>query len=237
MFPVLLLALGAVAQGITSEDTQTLISFPDDKWSESDDRDDPAMAGQSKGTLSLVNNSHGLWQGAVKNVSSLHGPGFCGIRTSGTFKKDISAYIQLGPRATSGALILTVRTATPEYSGFKLAFGPAPQHHGGHSREGSYKANFNVPASEHGEWQKVSVPFSLFSYDWSDFTGDCFSSDPTDHYQHKCCYPPSQQGVCPQSPYVNEVDYFNIVAEGHEGEFQLELSSIEVTGPPKHVIV
>jgi hypothetical protein len=225
MFALSLLALGAVAQGTVSQETKVLISFPDDKWRESDD---PVMGGKSKGTVSVVNNSYGLWEGTVKNVSFLHAPGFCGTTTTGTFAKDISTYL-------SGGLVLTIRTTTPKYPGFKLVFGPGPKHHGGHSPEGSYKANFNVPASNNGEWQKVTVKFSDFSYDWSDFTGDCFTKDPTDGYQHKCCSTQNPD-VCPQADYLKKVDFFSIMAEGHEGDFHLEILNIAVAAP-SHIMV
>jgi len=224
MIAVLLMSLGALAQSSALEDTKVLISFPEDKWRETDD---PVMGGQSKGTLKTTAIS-GVWQGAVKNVTFLHAPGFCAIRTTGTFKKDISAYL-------SGSLVLTVRSTTPEYPGFKLNFGPAPKHHGGHSPEGSYKANFKVPASSNGEWQEVTVNFSEFSYDWSDFTGDCFTKDPTDGFQHKCCSS-SNSDVCPKAEYLEEVDYFSIYAEGHEGDYHLEIKSIAAK-KSSHIVV
>jgi hypothetical protein len=225
MIAVLLMTLGALAQSSVPENTKVLISFPEDKWRESDD---PVMGGQSKGTVSVVNNSYGLWQGTVKNVSFLHAPGFCAIQTTGTFKKDISAYL-------TGSLVITARTTTPEYPGFKLSFGPAPQHHGGHSPEGSYKANFKVPASKNGEWQVITLNLSEFSYDWSDFTGDCFTKDPTDGFQHQCCSSQNPD-VCPKAEYLEKVDYFRIYAEGHEGEYHLEISSI-AAAKSSHIMV
>merc|ERR1719150_3337928 len=95
--------------------------------------------------------------------------------------KDASAY-------ADGGLMVTARTSTPAYKGFKLAFGTvgAPRHHGGHELQGAYKGDLTVPPSRNGEWQTIFMKFSEFSVDWSDFTGECSTKDP-DGYQHKCC--------------------------------------------------
>lgn len=227
MFAVVLIALAALAQG--AQDTNTLIDWKNDGWKESDD---PVMGGKSKGNLSVVGSSYGLWQGTVKNVSFLHAPGFCGITSTGTFAKDISTYL-------NGSLVITARTTTPEYQGFKIQFGPAPKHKGSHSPEGSYKANFQVPASRNdGEWQEVVLKLSDFSYDWSDFTGDCFTKDPIigGGYQHQCCSTQHPE-VCPQTEYLQKVDYFSIMAEGHEGNFHLELLNIAATTHSNTIVV
>ena len=42
-------------------------------------------------------------------------------------------------------------------------------HHSG----ASLKANFEVPAAGAAEFVTVKVPFSSFSVDWSDYTGEC----------------------------------------------------------------
>ena len=46
------------------------------------------------------------------------------------------------------------------------------------------QAGFTVSGTE---WQTVKIPFSAFSYDWSDYTGRCDTKDPRNGTQHVCC--------------------------------------------------
>jgi len=200
-------------------DEKLLVSVESSTWRE---QDDPVMGGGSKGTWS-VNDGYGVWQGAVTNVSFLGAPGFCSVKTVSLPSTDASAFID-------GGVVLKVRSSTPDYMGFKLRFGPAPQHHGGHGA-GSHAQPFKVPASQNAEWQSVFLPFDGFSYDHSDYTGDCFTTDP-DGYQHVCCSA-ANPDVCPTSTQLQSIDIFNIYAEGVEGEFQMEVKEIlAVTSAP-----
>lgn len=208
-----------VAQGHSSQGAQSLISFPGPRWIENND---PVMGGQSHGNWSVVDNSYGLFQGTVKNVSFLHAPGFCRAMTISPFIKDASAFL-------GGGLVLTVRSTTPSYKGFKLSFGSpgTPKHHGGHEIQGSYKANFAVPTSQNSEWQSVFLKFDEFSYDWSDYTGECSTKDP-DGFQHKCCAKDTPD-FCPTIQRLKGISSFNVWAEGAEGDFHLELKEISAT--------
>jgi len=219
---LLSVALIGVVHSENPQATKTLISFPGVKWVENND---PIMGGQSHGTWSVVDNSYGLFQGTVKNVSFLHAPGFCRAMTISPFLKDASEYL-------SGGLLLTVRTTTSGYKGFKLTFGSpgTPTHHGGHEIEGSFKAKFTVPPSATMEWQKVFLKFEDFSYDWSDYTGDCATKDP-DGYQHRCCTKDSLD-VCPTAKRLRGINSFNIWAEGAEGDFLLQVKEIAATMSP-----
>lgn len=205
-------------------DEKSLVLVETSTWRE---QDDPVMGGGSKGTWS-VKDDIGIWQGAVTNVSFLGAPGFCSVRTVSLPSTDASAYI-------GGGLVLKVRSSTPEYTGFKLRFGPAPSHHGGHGG-GSHAQPFKVPASLNAEWQSVFLPFNGFSYDHSDYTGDCFTKDP-DGYQHRCCSD-GNPDVCPTSTQLETINLFNIYAEGVEGEFQMDVKEIvAVTSAPAQVHV
>lgn len=42
----------------------------------------------------------------------------------------------------------------------------------------SFKSNFNFSSSGPG-WVTIAVPWNQFSNDWSPFTGDCDTKDPT----------------------------------------------------------
>jgi len=213
---VLGLTLTAVAQGQTPK-SKTLISFPGYKWIENND---PIMGGQSHGNWSIVDNSFGRFQGSVKNVSFLHAPGFCRAVTVAVFLDDASEF-------AAGGMLITARSSTPSYKGFKLSFGTpfAPKHHNGHELEGSFKTPFAVPASQKDEWQTVFIKFDQFSSDWSDFTGECSTKDP-DGYQHKCCSKDAAD-VCPNASRLKGINSFNIWAEGSEGDFSLDVKSIE----------
>lgn len=92
-------------------------------------------------------------------------------------------------------LLIKVKTSTPEYLGYKVSFAAhtiSPQFK-------SFKANFNV--SQANVWTIVAVPWESFSNDWSPFTGDCDTKDPTGKQvkaaravptgapNHPCCDP------------------------------------------------
>merc|ERR1711974_463957 len=101
----------------------------------------------------------------------------------------------------------------------------APRHSGGHEVEGSYKANFML--EDTSDVQKVYIPFNHFSSDWSDYTGDCDTKDPTG-YQHRCC-DEKNTDVCPDAKRLKAINKISIWAEGHEGDFYLELYKIDAT--------
>merc|ERR1712028_301033 len=132
---------------------------------------DPIMGGQSKGTFS-VNSADkcGVFDGEVKDVPSLKAPGFIKAAASGTFADVSSAF--------GGDLVLTVRSSTPEYKGFRVAFvygtlSPSYACSGGGSiplSRGCYKAKFSVSAAE--DFSTVRIPFTEFSDMWSPATGE-----------------------------------------------------------------
>jgi len=192
------------------------------------------MGGGSKSTWSLEGD-YGVWAGAVANVSFLGAPGFCAVRTVSLPSLDASEYL-------AGGLVLTVRSTTPAYTGFKLRFsGPdVPRHvnqfDGSPSAPGSQAQPFNVLSSPNGEWQSIFVPFNGFSYDHSDYTGECFTKDP-DGYQHRCCSS-ANPDVCPNSTQLETINSFTIMAEGVEGVFQMDVKEISaVSSAPSHAQV
>merc|ERR1712048_672152 len=79
-----------------------------------------------------------------------------------------------------GGLEIYARTSTPEYQGFKLSFGPANVKTGFFNE---YKAPFKLSGTD---WERVYIPFTSFSQDWSSFTGACDTTDPNGK-QHHCC--------------------------------------------------
>jgi len=123
-----------------------------------------------------------------------------------------------------GALYLRLKSSTTAYSGFKVAFGatgahrPTPSRHGG----ASFKADFALASTT--EWQTVKVPFSDFSIDWSEYTGECSTRDPTGQ-QHYCCTPEHPE-VCVTMQHLKAVSGLELWAEGVAGDFALEIDWI-----------
>merc|ERR1719213_371147 len=74
---------------------------------------DPVMGGRSTGTWSL-GNGFGILDGEVVDVPSLKAPGFIKAAADGKFP-DISAFVD-------GSLVLSVRTSTPDYAGYRVTF-------------------------------------------------------------------------------------------------------------------
>merc|ERR1719426_274537 len=74
---------------------------------------DPVMGGRSTGTWSL-GDGFGILDGDVVDVPSLKAPGFIKAAADGKFP-DISTFI-------GGSLVLSVRTSTPEYAGYRVTF-------------------------------------------------------------------------------------------------------------------
>eukprot|EP00039_Didymoeca_costata_P018171 m.332362 g.332362 ORF g.332362 m.332362 type:complete len:226 (-) comp16939_c0_seq1:72-749(-) len=215
-----LFVLAAAGVSTAFAANKTIISFAKGmdgfhSWSE---KDDPVMGGKSRGNFT-INNGVGVFQGSVVDVPFLKAPGFCSVGTSSFFVEDMSAY-------ASGGLVIRARTTTPDYKGFKMAFGglgiPA---HGGQRHEilGSFKGDFTVPMTT--EFTDVVMPFTRFSYDWSDFTGECTTKDPDSGYQHKCCTP-STPDVCPTAKLLSRIEQFSIYMEGAAGQYYLEIESV-----------
>lgn len=189
------------------------------------DMNDPVMGGQSHSSFDAGNATSpvGIFQGKCAIVPSLKAPGFCKVGTyHGLFAKpnfaDASAFID-------GGLLLSVRSSTPEYKGFRVAFAaknvtrPRP---GMHHAPPSFKAGFEVAAGS--KFQTVRVPFSSFSVDWSEFTGRCDTKDPTGE-QHVCCSAANRE-VCPTAQHLSAITSLEVWAEGVEGDFELEIKNI-----------
>jgi hypothetical protein len=191
---------------------------------------DPVMGGQSHSALTM-NAEYGSFAGLCAIVPFLKAPGFCKIATNtGFFHRhtfpDVSQFI-------AGSLYLEVRSSTPAYKGYKVAFSaknvtrPRPgMHHAGPS----FKADFSLGGSSSaaGEWTTVKIPFSSFSVDWSEFTGECDTKDPTGE-QHLCCTSEHPE-VCPKDYHLRQLTGFEVWAEGVEGKFSIDVKSISA-GP------
>jgi hypothetical protein len=182
------------------------------KWSA---LNDPVMGGRSTSTAVVADGAL-VFNGTTAIVPSLKAPGFCKATTqSGYFShnhfNDASHFI-------NGSLLLKVRSSTPEYKGFKVEFAAKGVPRTSPFAGGSFKADFSVQGTD---WQVVSVPFDSFSYDWSDFTGECNTKDP-DGKQHVCCSTEHPE-VCPKAKFLGDITAIAIWAEGSAGDFHIEV--------------
>jgi len=183
---------------------------------------DPVMGGASTSTFDAAT---GIFEGTCAIVGFLNAPGFAKIVGSRQYA-DVTG---------EDSISLRVKSSTPGYAGFKVAFAapniPKTSIFGG----GSYKAGFTLTDST--DWQVVNVPLTQFSYDWSGYTGECNTKDPasfgSEGQQHYCCdksgLEPSKSEVCVQPQFLNTINALEVWAEGVEGDFNLQIDSISAT--------
>eukprot|EP00928_Gymnodinium_smaydae_P091600 TRINITY_DN7532_c0_g1_i1.p1 TRINITY_DN7532_c0_g1~~TRINITY_DN7532_c0_g1_i1.p1 ORF type:complete len:262 (+),score=57.36 TRINITY_DN7532_c0_g1_i1:65-787(+) len=188
------------------------------------DMNDPVMGGASTSTFQVTADKTGLFKGTCAIVGFLKAPGFAKILGSRQFA-DVTGYENIA---------LKVRSSTPDYKGFKVAFAapgiPKTSRFGG----ASYKAGFELKG---GDWQVVEVPLTQFSYDWSPYTGRCDTKDPASMFgqgqQHYCCdksgIQPSKPDVCVDAKFLKSINGLEVWAEGVQGDFNLEIEWIGAT--------
>ena len=177
---------------------------------------DPVMGGQSNGTWTVSSKDGvGVFDGNVNIVPSLKAPGFIEAWANDGHYADASA-------AIDGDLVLTVRTSTPDYAGFRVtfaagAFSPSFSCAAGGSIIGSrgcFKAKFTVPATKDGEFATVRIPFNAFSDKWSSSTGE----------QTTTCA--KDKSVCPTAKALSKIQAIGLWGEGKQGYLHLEVKSI-----------
>jgi len=177
---------------------------------------DPVMGGKSSGNWTVQSEGaqrFGVMNGEVVDVPSLSAPGFIKSAGDGKFK-DVSA-------ALSGSLRLTVRSATPEFEGFRVTFAAgtlSPDYScaGGGSiplSRGCFKRQFSVPAGK--EFSTVELPFNSFSDKWSPSTGK----------QTTTCA--EDADVCPKAKDLSGIVRIEFWAEGANGHAELEVLRVD----------
>jgi hypothetical protein len=172
---------------------------------------DPVMGGKSTGTWTL-GDGFGIMDGEVVDVPSLKAPGFIKAAADGKFA-DVSDFID-------GSLVLTVRTSTPKYAGFRVTFAagavsPAFSCAGGGSlpfSSGCFKQKFSVPAG--AGFVDVKIPFNTFSDKWSSATGE---------HNAECA---KDKSVCPTREKLSKIERLELWGEGALGKLHLEVKSI-----------
>merc|ERR1712224_848891 len=174
---------------------------------------DPVMGGQSVATASVDSDGQfGVLDGEVKIVPSLNARGF------------ITGYAQASfPDASSaidGDLVLTVRSSTADYTGFKVSFAAgtiSPQlscASGGAviGGRGCFKAGFSVPAGD--DFVDVRIPFKSFTDKWSSATGEPTTTCAED------------SSVCPTASKLSKIQRIEVWGEGKAGKVHIEVKSV-----------
>merc|ERR1712187_627859 len=172
---------------------------------------DPVMGGKSTGTWSL-GAGFGILDGEVVNVPSLKAPGFIKAAADGKFP-DVSEFID-------GSLVLSVRTTTPEYAGYRVTFvsgaaSPDFSCAGGGGlpfSRGCFKNKFTVPAGS--DVVEVKIPFNTFSDKWSSATGE----------QTTTCA--DSKDVCPTASKLSKIQRVEFWGVGASGKLHLEVQSV-----------
>lgn len=175
---------------------------------------DPVMGGESYGTFEVKEGeTWGTFQGEVVLIPALQAPGF--IKTAGD-----GVYVDASD-ALDGTVVLSVRSTTPEYEGFRVtlvsATSPSYSCSGGGSipfSRGCFKAKFNI--KEGSEFSEVRIPMSEFSDMWSPATGehteDCADDDKN----------------CIRERTLKHINRVEVWAEGAAGKVHVDIQSISV---------
>merc|ERR1712187_196993 len=173
------------------------------------------MGGKSTGAWSL-GDGFGILDGQVVNVPSLKAPGFIKAAADGKFS-DVSEFID-------GSLVLTVRTSTPDYAGYRVTFvsgatSPSFSCAAGGSlpfSRGCFKQKFSVAAGAYVS--EIKWPFNTFSDKWSSATGE----------QTTTCA--QDKDVCPTASKLASIQRVEFWAEGASGKVHLEVESVYAEG-------
>lgn len=179
---------------------------------------DPVMGGQSTGTWNVTKGEFGTMKGEVVDVPSLSAPGFIKTCANGKFADASSA--------AGGMLVLTVRSRTPDYRGYRVSFasGTASGAYacsGGGSipfSRGCFKSSFVVMPSTAYEFFDVEIPFANFTDLWSPATGEPTSTCKQD------------ASACATAKVLASITRFELWAEGAKGAVDIDL--MRVTAKP-----
>jgi len=193
-----------------------LVNFQASNHAKFIELNDPVMGGKSTGTWSIdASGKFGIFDGEVVVVPALKASGFIKTASDGTFA-DVSG------AGSDGNVVLMVRSSTPEYTGFRVAFAagtvsPSYACGGGGSlpfSRGCFKADFRVPVGS--EFTAVTIPLTEFSDMWSPASGD---------HTKNCT---DDSSVCPSSSSLKGIKRVELWAEGVAGKVHLEVASISV---------
>jgi len=197
--------LAVIASGtdlVTFTDTDTTFRFME--------LNDPIMGGRSRASWS-VGDGFGIMDGEVVEVPSLGAPGFVKAQATGKFA-NVSEFID-------GNLVLSVRSTTPEFAGYRVTFAVGALSSFACSAGGSlpgsrgcFKTKFSVPTSD--EFVDIKIPFNTFSDKWSPATGE----------QTTTCA--EDADACPTADTLAHIRMMEFWGEGAAGKVHLEVKSV-----------
>ena len=185
---------------------------------------DPVMGGRSKSTFVVGSDAAGaknvgLFSGDVAIVPSLKAPGFCNAFVE-IAAVDMAAYDAIEIMVRSHGALTAFKSS---WSGKDVPKDPDCHHPGCGETPGSYKAAFNVTqVAATGPVQRIVIPWSAYTYKWSDFTGGC-----TDH--GAVCCSSAHPEVCPtfnSRKALSSTSQIGIWGEGTAGDFALDIFSV-----------
>ena len=113
----------------------------------------------------------------------------------------------------SGFVISCRHWAEEDYAGYRLGFGAqrAPED----LNPGRWASGFKAPFAPGRALGDVEVPFTSFSDDWDQATGEILVSCADD------------ERVCPHASHLRDLQKLSVWAEGVEGSVHLEIHSIK----------
>merc|ERR1712185_223052 len=119
-----------------------------------------------------------------------------------------------------GSLVLSVRTTTPDYAGYRVTFvsgaaSPSFSCAGGGAlpfSRGCFKQKFSVPAGS--DLVEIKLPFNTFSDKWSSATGE---------HTTECS---KDKDVCPTAEKLSKIQRVEFWGEGAAGKLHLEVKSV-----------
>lgn len=164
---------------------------------------DPVMGGQSSSSVSMEDGI-AKFVGEVAIVPFLHAPGFIQmINRGGTY-----------PDASSCSTLKLVLKADKVYTGYRVSFGNVHLPGGNHAF--GYKADFDAPVQD--DFATILLPFTSFSSNWDEKTGDIKVS----------CQEDSQ--YCVDEETLSNFQTMALWGEGIEGNVDLSIKSISAVG-------
>jgi hypothetical protein len=214
----------------SSGDTISIEDFSDPtmKWRT---MNDPVMGGQSKSSVA-IGDGMAHFEGTCAIVPFLNAPGFITMTTGVHYppgssllrndnnnngfgnSRNRSDEKSLFPDVSNCKGLSVTLRSTVDYHGYFVSFG-TDRVPGGHHASG-YKTSISLRNSE--EFEDLRIPFSDFSSDWDDATGDTKVS----------CLENSK--YCPSVATLKDMQTISFWGEGVEGTVALDVVAIGAYG-------
>lgn len=169
---------------------------------------DSVTEGRSEGSYTNL-ESVGILKGTVRDVPTLSTPGFIEMETP--------ASTRFPDARTCTHVRLEAKTVGPnlDYAGWRFGLGNSQPEAVADWHAFGHKHGFFAPGNE---WENVTMPLNQFSNYWNATTGDVVIT----------CEEDPQ--YCPTSQTLKEIKTLSIWAEGVNGDVELHVRNIWMTG-------